>query len=145
VTTGVDLIGWQLRIPSGEPLTLEQSQVQRQGHALEFRIYAEDPVKFFPSPGPLKAFSPPEGEGIRLDSGYAQGDVVTPNYDPMIAKLIVSGDTREKAIARADEALQRFTIEGIKHNVPLHLRIVRDPAFREGALDTKFLDKHAKG
>ena len=144
VTTGVDLIGWQLRIASGESLTLEQSQIQRKGHALEFRIYAEDPVKFFPSPGPLKVYRPPEGQGVRLDSGYAEGDVVTPNYDPMIAKLIISGDDRAQAIARADEALQKFTIEGIKHNIPLHLRIVRDPAFKEGALDTKFLEKHAK-
>jgi len=145
VTTGVDLIGWQLRIASGEPLTLEQSQIQRKGHALEFRIYAEDPVKFFPSPGPLKVYRPPAGEGVRLDSGYEEGDVVTPNYDPMIAKLIISADTRAQAISRAEAALSKFDIEGIKHNVPLHLRIVRDPAFREGALDTKFLDKHAKG
>ncbi len=144
VTTGVDLIGWQLRIASGESLTLEQSQIQRKGHALEFRIYAEDPVKFFPSPGPLKVYRPPTGEGVRLDSGYEEGDVVTPNYDPMIAKLIISGADRAQAIARAEEALSRFDIQGIKHNVPLHLRIVRDPAFKEGALDTKFLDKHAK-
>ncbi|MBL8957145.1 MAG: ATP-grasp domain-containing protein [Myxococcaceae bacterium] len=145
VTTGVDLIGWQLRIASGESLTLEQSQVQRKGHALEFRIYAEDPVKFFPSPGPLKVYQAPTGDGVRLDSGYEQGDVVTPNYDPMIAKLIISGDSRAQAIARAEDALSRFTIEGIKHNIPLHLRIVRDAAFKEGALDTKFLEKHAKG
>ncbi len=144
LTTGVDLIGWQLRIAAGEALTLEQSQIQRKGHALEFRIYAEDPIKFFPSPGPLKVFRPPEGPGVRLDAGYAEGDLVTPNYDPMIAKLIISGDSREQAIARADEALQHFTIEGIKHNVPLHLRIVRDDAFKQGALDTRFLEKHAK-
>jgi acetyl-CoA carboxylase biotin carboxylase subunit len=144
LTTGVDLIGWQLRIAAGESLTLEQSQIQRKGHALEFRIYAEDPIKYFPSPGPLKVFRPPEGPGVRLDAGYAEGDVVTPNYDPMIAKLIISGDSRAQAIARADEALQHFTIEGIKHNVPLHLRIVRDDAFKQGALDTRFLEKHAK-
>jgi acetyl-CoA carboxylase biotin carboxylase subunit len=144
VTTGVDLIGWQLRIASGEALTLDQAQVQRKGHALEFRIYAEDPVKFFPSPGPLKVYRPPQGAGVRLDSGYAEGDVVTPNYDPMIAKLIISGQSRAEAIARSEAALQQFTIEGIKHNVPLHLRIVRDPAFKEGALDTTFLEKHAK-
>ncbi|MBK7862308.1 MAG: ATP-grasp domain-containing protein [Archangiaceae bacterium] len=144
VTTGVDLIGWQLRIACGESLSLEQDQVQRRGHALEFRIYAEDPVKFFPSPGPLKVFQAPTGTGVRLDAGYAEGDTVTPNYDPMIAKLIISGQDRAEAISRADAALQQFTIEGIKHNIPLHLRIVRDPAFKEGALDTKFLEKHAK-
>jgi acetyl-CoA carboxylase biotin carboxylase subunit len=144
LTTGVDLIGWQLRIASGEALSLEQSQITRKGHALEFRIYAEDPIKFFPSPGPLKVYRPPQGPGVRLDSGYAEGDVVTPNYDPMIAKLIISGTTRDEAISRADAALQQFAIEGIKHNVPLHLRIVRDAAFKAGALDTKFLEKHAK-
>src|SRR5690606_36511667 len=97
VTTGVDLIGRQLRIASGESLALEQSQLQRKGHAIEFRIYAEDPVKFFPSPGPLKVYRPPEGAGARLDSVYAEGDLVTPNSDPMIAKLIVSGDDRCQA------------------------------------------------
>ncbi|MDX2014426.1 MAG: biotin carboxylase N-terminal domain-containing protein, partial [Myxococcaceae bacterium] len=88
LTTGVDLIGWQFRIAAGEPLTLKQEDITRKGHALEFRIYAEDPVKFFPSPGPLKVYQPPTGAGVRLDSGYAEGNVVTPNYDPMIAKLI---------------------------------------------------------
>ena len=144
LTTGLDLIGWQLRIASGEKLTVKQEDVKRKGAALEFRIYAEDPVKYFPSPGPLKVFQPPTGEGVRLDSGYAEGDVVTPNYDPMIAKLIISGATRDEAIARAVKALESFRIEGIKTNIPLHLRILKDPAFAAGELDTHFLDHHAK-
>ncbi|MBE2250596.1 MAG: biotin carboxylase [Myxococcus sp.] len=144
LTTGVDLIGWQFRIAAGERLTLQQREITRTGHALEFRIYAEDPVKFFPSPGPLKVFQPPTGPGVRLDAGYAEGDVVTPNYDPMIAKLIVSGDTRAQAISRAKEALANFRIEGIKHNVPLHLRILESEAFVAGRLDTRFLEHHAK-
>ncbi|MDY7228680.1 acetyl-CoA carboxylase biotin carboxylase subunit [Hyalangium rubrum] len=144
LTTGLDLIGWQLRIASGERLTVRQEDVKRRGAALEFRIYAEDPVKFFPSPGPLKVFVPPTGEGVRLDSGYAEGNTVTPNYDPMIAKLIVSGDTREQAIERSIRALESFRIEGIKTNIPLHLRILKDPAFRAGELDTRFLEHHAK-
>jgi acetyl-CoA carboxylase biotin carboxylase subunit len=144
LTTGVDLIGWQFRIAAGERLTLRQQDVTRRGHALEFRVYAEDPVKFFPSPGPLTVYQPPEGDGVRLDSGYAQGNVVTPNYDPMIAKLIVVGDDRAHAIARAKDALSRFRIEGIKHNLPLHRRILEAPAFVEGRLDTKFLEHHAK-
>ena len=144
LTTGLDLIGWQLRIAAGERLTVQQQDVKRTGHALEFRIYAEDPVKFFPSPGPLKVYQPPQGEGVRLDSGYAEGNLVTPNYDPMIAKLIVSGKDRAEAIARSEKALEGFRIEGIKHNVPLHLRIVRDRAFQEGALDTHFLEHHAR-
>ncbi|HEY1333394.1 MAG TPA: biotin carboxylase, partial [Myxococcaceae bacterium] len=144
LTTGVDLIGWQLRIASGERLTLKQEEIRRLGHALEFRIYAEDPVRFLPSPGPLNVFRPPQGEGVRVDAGYAEGNVVTPYYDPLLAKLIVSGKTRDEAIRRSDDALQRFDIQGLKNNVPLHLRIVRDRAFQEGALDTHFLEHHAK-
>ncbi|MBL8936139.1 MAG: biotin carboxylase [Archangium sp.] len=144
LTTGVDLIGWQFRIAAGEALTVKQEDVKRCGHALEFRIYAEDPVKFFPSPGPLKVFQPPTGTGVRLDAGYAEGNTVTPNYDPMIAKLIISGDTRAQAIARAKDALASFKIEGIKHNVPLHLRILEAEAFVAGRIDTKFLEHHAK-
>ncbi|WP_434299376.1 acetyl-CoA carboxylase biotin carboxylase subunit [Corallococcus exiguus] len=144
LTTGLDLIGWQLRIAAGEKLTVKQEDVKRKGAALEFRIYAEDPVKYFPSPGPLKVFQPPTGEGVRLDAGYAEGDVVTPNYDPMLAKLIITGATRDEAIARAVKALESFRIEGIKTNIPLHLRILKDPAFSAGELDTHFLDHHAK-
>jgi len=144
LTTGVDLIGWQLRIASGEHLTLKQQDIARRGHALEFRIYAEDPVRFLPSPGPLKTFRPPEGEGIRVDAGYAEGGVVTPYYDPLLAKLIVSGKDRAEAIRRSEGALERFQIDGLKNNVPLHLRIVRDRAFQEGVLDTHFLEHHAK-
>ncbi|QRN99928.1 biotin carboxylase [Archangium violaceum] len=144
LTTGLDLIGWQLRIASGEKLTVRQEDVKRRGAALEFRIYAEDPVKFFPSPGPLKVYQPPTGEGVRLDSGYAEGNTVTPNYDPMIAKLIVSGATRDEAIERSIRALEGFRIEGIKTNIPLHLRILKDPVFRAGDLNTRFLEQHAK-
>ncbi len=144
LTTGVDLIGWQLRIAAGEPLTLRQDEVKRTGAALEFRIYAEDPVKFFPSPGTIQRFRPPQGVGVRLDAGYEEGSIVTPHYDPMIAKLIVQGATRDEAILRAEQALASFEIEGIKTNLPLHLRIVRDPAFRSGQLNTRFLEDHAK-
>ena len=144
LTTGVDLIAWQFKIAAGEALTLKQDEIKRSGHALEFRIYAEDPVKFFPSPGPLKVYRPPSGPGVRLDSGYAEGDVVTPNYDPMIAKLIISGKDREESIARAITAVDAFEIQGIKTNLPLHARILRDETFRAGRLDTRFLENHAK-
>ncbi|ATB27811.1 acetyl-CoA carboxylase biotin carboxylase subunit [Melittangium boletus] len=144
LTTGLDLIAWQLRIAAGERLTVRQEDVRRRGAALEFRIYAEDPVRFLPSPGPLRVFQPPSGEGVRLDSGYAEGDLVTPHYDPMIAKLIVSGATRAEAIERSIHALEGFRIEGIKTNIPLHLRILRDPVFRAGELNTRFLEHHAK-
>jgi len=144
LTTGLDLIGWQLRIAAGERLTVSQESVRCTGAALEFRIYAEDPVKFLPSPGLLKVFRPPTGAGVRLDSGYEEGSTVTPHYDPMIAKLIIQGANRAEALARAERALESFQVEGIKTNIPLHLRIVRDPAFREGRLDTRFLEQHAK-
>ena len=144
LTTGVNLISWQFRIAAGEKLTVQQADVKRIGHALEFRIYAEDPVKFFPSPGPLKVFTPPTGPNVRLDAGYEQGNIVTPNYDPMIAKLIVTGASRREAIARSKVALEQFVIEGIKTNLPLHQRIIAAPAFLEGKLDTRFLDNHAK-
>jgi len=144
LTTGLDLIGWQLRIASGEKLTVKQEDVKRRGAALEFRIYAEDPVKFFPSPGPLKVYQPPTGEGVRLDSGYTEGNTVTPNYDPMIAKLIVTGATRAEAIERSIRALESYRIEGIKTNIPLHLRILKDPVFQAGDLNTRFLELHAK-
>ena len=144
LTTGLDLIAWQLRIAAGEKLTVKQEDVKRRGAALEFRIYAEDPVKFFPSPGPLKVYQAPTGEGVRLDSGYAEGNTVTPNYDPMIAKLIVSGATRAEAIERSIRALESFRVEGIKTNIPLHLRILQDPVFRAGDLNTRFLEHHAK-
>ncbi|MFZ5471956.1 MAG: acetyl-CoA carboxylase biotin carboxylase subunit [Myxococcota bacterium] len=144
LTTGLDLIGWQLRIAAGEKLSVKQEEVKRTGAAIEFRIYAEDPVKFFPSPGTLQRFVPPTGEGVRLDAGYEAGSTVTPHYDPMIAKLIVFGQSRTEAISRSAAALETFRIEGIKTNIPLHQRIVKDPAFNAGHLSTRFLEEHAR-
>jgi len=144
LTTGLDLIGWQLRIAAGEPLAVRQEDVRRSGAAIELRVYAEDPVRFFPSPGTITVWRPPSGEGVRLDAGYEQGSVVTPHYDPLLAKLIVSGRDREEAIARSKAALDAFAVEGIKTNLPLHRRIVSDPAFARGALDTRFLEEHAR-
>ena len=139
LTTGVDLIGWQLRIASGQPLTLAQEEIRRTGAAIEFRIYAEDPVKFFPSPGVLKVFRPPQGEGIRWDGGYEEGNEVTPYYDPMLGKLIVFAPTRSQAISTAASALESFEVQGVKTNIPLHLRVLRAPSFLAGQLDTSFL------
>jgi acetyl-CoA carboxylase, biotin carboxylase subunit len=139
--TGADLIGWQLRIAAGEKLDIAQEQVHRSGHAFEFRIYAEDPVRFLPSPGTLTLFEPPSGEGIRCDAGYRTGDTITPYYDPLIAKLIVYGPSRAAAIERAAAALAAFRIEGPKSNLELHRRIVASDAFRRGTLDTHFLER----
>jgi acetyl-CoA carboxylase biotin carboxylase subunit len=142
--TGLDLISWQFKIASGEKLTVKQDELKRQGSAIEFRIYAEDPVKFFPSPGPLTVLKPPVGENVRLDCGYEQGGTVTPYYDPMIAKLIVWDVDRKSTIARAAKALADFDVQGIKTNIPLHRRIVADAAYQSGELDTHFLEHHAK-
>ena len=139
LTTGLDLIGWQLRIAAGEALTVKQGEVQRNGAAIEFRIYAEDPSTFFPSPGVIKVLREPIGTGIRLDCGYQEGNEITPYYDPMIAKLVVRGATREEVIARSTEALDSFQIEGVKTNLPLHRRIVRNADFRGGNIHTGFL------
>ncbi|HVE87879.1 MAG TPA: biotin carboxylase N-terminal domain-containing protein, partial [Myxococcales bacterium] len=144
LTTGLDLVGWQLKIAAGERLAVRQEDVRRTGAAIEFRIYAEDPVKFFPSPGTILVWSPPSGEGVRVDAGYEQGSVVTPHYDPMLAKLIVSGKDRAEAISRSKAALDAFAVEGIKTNIPLHRRIAADPAFAQGRLDTRFLEEHAR-
>ncbi|HWV38445.1 MAG TPA: biotin carboxylase N-terminal domain-containing protein [Vulgatibacter sp.] len=146
LTTGVELIPWQLRIAAGEPLTLAQEAISRSGAAIEMRVYAEDPIRFFPAPGRIVEWVPPAGEGVRLDAGYEAGQTVTPYYDPLLAKLIAFGPTREIAIDRALEAVRSFRIEGdkLKTNLALHERILQDAAFRAGALDTRFLEKHAR-
>ena len=142
MTLGLDLVEQQLKIAAGEPLGLKQADLQPHGHAIEFRIYAEDPVTFFPSPGTLTVFQPPQlSEFVRLDSGYVEGDVVTPYYDPLIAKLIVGGANRAEAIERGRQALEEFKIEGIKNNLKLHLAILADPAFQQGSYDTSLLQR----
>ncbi len=142
MTTGRDLVELQLRIAAGEPLDFDQAQVIRQGHAIEFRIYAEDPVTFLPSPGTLAVFRPPAlSENVRVDSGFEEGDTVTPYYDPLLAKLIVRGNDRAEAIQRGREALENFRIEGIKHNIPLHLNILADERFVSGQYDTGLLSR----
>ena len=144
LTTGLDLIGWQLRIAAGERLAVQQREVVRRGAAIEFRIYAEDPVRFLPSPGTLRRFVPPAGDGVRLDAGYDESNVVTPYYDPLIARLTFSGPSREESNQRYLGALGSFVIEGIKTNIPLHLRILQDAGFRSGAVDTSFLERLGK-
>ncbi|MFY9630379.1 MAG: acetyl-CoA carboxylase biotin carboxylase subunit [Candidatus Cybelea sp.] len=137
----VDLVRWQLRIASGERLTLAQSDVRPRGWAIEARIYAEDPANaMLPSTGTLAQWSPPQGPGIRVDAGVTSGSVVSHYYDPMLAKLIVFGSDRGAAIERLERALLDFTIEGVRTNLPLLLWIARDEAFRAGETTTRFLD-----
>ncbi|HEV3234693.1 MAG TPA: biotin carboxylase N-terminal domain-containing protein [Candidatus Dormibacteraeota bacterium] len=137
VTLGVDLAEAMLRVAAGEPSGI--GVVQPSGHAIEFRIYAEDPVRFLPSPGRIETWEPPQGEGIRVDSGVAAGYTVSHFYDPLLAKLIVSAGTREAAIDRAVGALETFRIEGVKHNLPTHLDVLASPEFRAGDYDTGLL------
>ncbi len=137
---GVDLVHWQLRIANGERLTLAQEDVRPRGWAIETRIYAEDPANhMLPSTGTIARWEPPEGPGIRVDSGVQTGSEVSVYYDPMLAKLIVYGTERVHAIARLQQALERFRIEGVRANVPLLLWIARDEWFIEGRTTTNFL------
>jgi len=139
---GLDLVELQLRVAAGEALPLTQTQVQRRGHAIEFRIYAEDPVTFLPAPGPLTVFRPPTlSDYVRLDSGVVEGDTVTPYYDPLLAKLVIWGENRAEAIERSVTALQEFKIEGIKHNIPLHLKVLANENFRQGDYATNLLSR----
>ena len=142
-TTGVDLIGAQLRIAGGERLAVDPVSLARRGHALELRIYAEDPVRMLPAPGRIEVWEEPAGEGIRVDAGYEAGMEVTPYYDPLLAKLIVHADSRAAAIERAAEAVSRFRIEGekLKTNLPLLRRLLESEAFRRGETDTGLLDR----
>ena len=136
-TTGTDLALAQLHIAAGEHSGIET--VIQLGHAIEFRIYAEDPVRFLPSPGLIEAWEEPVGDGIRVDSGVAAGSLVTHFYDPLLAKLIVSAGDRDAAIQRSIEALQAFRVEGVKNNIPTHLEVLASPEFRSGGYDTGLL------
>lgn len=137
--TGLDLVEWQIRICQGEKINFGQEDIPVRGHSIEFRIYAEDPNTFYPSPGKVSAYIPSTGEGIRVDDGIVAGNEVTPFYDPMIAKLVVFGENRIEALARSEQALAQFQIEGIKTNIPLHLEVVRHHDFRRGQYTTSFL------
>ena len=137
---GIDLVQWQLRIADGEPLIVSQKDVRPRGWAIEARIYAEDPANhMLPSIGTISRWSPPEGPGVRLDAGVTTGSEVSLYYDPMLAKLIAYGSDRAHAIARLEHALEDFTIDGVRSNVPLLLWIARDEAFRAGDTTTSFL------
>jgi 3-methylcrotonyl-CoA carboxylase alpha subunit len=141
--TGLDLVQWQFRTAAGEPLPLTQEEISLRGHAVEVRIYAEDAAAgFLPSVGRLAQWIEPEGPGVRVDSGVERGGEVSPYYDPMLAKLIVQGTTREQALARLEQALVHFAVLGVRTNIPYLLAIVRHPAFRAGKTHTGFLAEH---
>ncbi|CAG9619817.1 acetyl-CoA carboxylase biotin carboxylase subunit [Sutcliffiella rhizosphaerae] len=137
--TGLDLVEWQINVARGMELPLTQQEIKSNGHAIEFRLYAEDPVKFFPSPGLISSWHLPEVEGVRIDSGYGPNLKVTPFYDPMIAKIIVSAETREKVINRSLEYLKGVEVEGIKTNLPFLIRSLGSEDFKSGEYHTGFV------
>jgi len=142
LVTGLDLVHLQMQVAAGEPLPFRQEDIKVRGHAIECRVYAEDPDNnFFPSPGQITRLISPSGPGIRRDSGMYEGWKVPIEYDPLLAKLIGYGETREDAIDRLLRALYEYFVGGIKTNISLFRRILRDPDFRAGKLDTGFLDR----
>ncbi|MCM3571118.1 acetyl-CoA carboxylase biotin carboxylase subunit [Neobacillus mesonae] len=142
--TGLDLVKEQLQIAAGEALSFSQEEVKRDGHAIEVRIYAEDPKTFFPSPGKITNLELPEGPGVRHELAIHGNSSVTPFYDPMIAKLVVKGSNRDEAIDRLQRALANYQIEGIKTNIPMLQEVISHQAFRSGDTTTNFVSKYLK-
>ncbi|MGW6299617.1 acetyl-CoA carboxylase biotin carboxylase subunit, partial [Peribacillus butanolivorans] len=138
--TGLDLVEQQIKIASGNKLDFTQEEVKREGHSIEVRIYAEDPKTFYPAPGKISGLKLPEGEGIRHELAVQNTSVVSHFYDPMIAKLVVSGGSRNEAIDRLREALNTYKIDGIKTNLPLLKEIIVHEAFSKGDTTTDFID-----
>ena len=142
--TGVDLVQAQLRVASGEPLPWAQHEIVQRGASIECRIYAEDPAKnFLPSPGRITRLVLPEGPGIRLECGVAEGVEVSVHYDPLLAKLVATGATRTQAIARLEGALDGFVVEGVKTVIPFHRRVLASDAFKAGTVHTQMVDQGA--
>jgi pyruvate carboxylase subunit A len=140
---GIDLVAEQLRIAAGERLTLTQEQVVPRGHAVECRVNAENYARgFLPSPGQVTGYHEPSGPGVRVDSSLVTAGPVSPNYDPMIAKLIVHAPTRDAALDRMRRALLEYVITGIHTNIAYHLAVIDDPGFRAGDYSTAFIEQH---
>jgi len=143
IVTGLDLVALQLHLAAGRPLPLTQEDVTLRGHAVECRVYAEDPAAgFLPSIGPLRVYAEPHGPGVRVDSGVSAGDEVTTSYDPLLAKLITSGETRAEAVQRGLRALRRFAVLGVTTNIAFLSALLDHPSFQEGDLSTGFVAEH---
>ncbi|WP_347550466.1 acetyl-CoA carboxylase biotin carboxylase subunit [Pseudalkalibacillus hwajinpoensis] len=140
-TIGVDLVEWQLLITEGKELPLRQEEIFPSGHSMEFRLYAEDPHTFMPSPGKIETLDFPKMDLVRIDSGYESGSSVSPFYDPMIAKVIISGTARDETIKTAQDFFDQFSLTGIKHNGPLFTELLRDENFKKGEYSTSYLAK----
>jgi 3-methylcrotonyl-CoA carboxylase alpha subunit len=143
LVTGIDLAVWQIRVAAGEPLPFSQSDIQQRGHAIECRIYAEDPAhNFLPSIGEIAVYQRPFGPGVRVDDGIASGTAVTPYYDPMLAKIITWGANRKEAINKMVHALQQTIILGVTTNIPYLLDILQEPIFLSGQTNTHYLQTY---
>jgi len=141
--TGIDLVNWQLRVAAGEPLPFAQSDVRQRGHAIECRIYAEDPaLGFLPSIGEISLYAAPAGPGLRVDDGVETGSAVSPYYDPMLAKVITWGQDRGEAIRKMDRALREMIVLGVTSNIPYLRDILAHPAYVAGDTNTGFLGEH---
>ena len=143
IIAGVDLVEMQIRVARGEALTIQQDDLKIHGHAVELRVYAEDTLNgFLPSVGNLEVYQLPEGEGVRVDNGYAQGMDVPIYYDPMLAKLITYGATREETIQRMEQAIADYKVEGVQTTLPFGAFVMQHEAFRSGDFDTNFVKKY---
>ncbi|HET8908016.1 MAG TPA: acetyl-CoA carboxylase biotin carboxylase subunit [Ktedonobacterales bacterium] len=144
LVTGLDLVRWQILVAEGHPLPLTQEQITFTGHAVEARIYAEDPASgFLPQAGEVVLWRPPEGDGVRVDAGVATGDSISPYYDPMVAKVCAHGATRDEALRRLDAALQRTVLFGVRSNLDYVRHVLLHPAHRAGRISTAFLEQRA--
>lgn len=141
MVTGIDIVKEQLRIASGMPLSMKQEDIKIKGHAFECRINAEDPKTFMPSPGQVKYYHAPGGNGVRVDSHLYAGYTVPPHYDSLVAKLITFGEDRQTAMRKMLNALDEMVIEGIRTNIPLHHEIMRDANFQAGGVNIHYLEK----
>jgi acetyl/propionyl-CoA carboxylase alpha subunit len=143
MVTGLDLVKLQIRVAEGEPLPFAQSDLRQRGHAIECRVYAEDPGQgFLPSPGRIVALRPPAGPGLRDDSGVYEGGEVPIHYDPLISKLVAWGTDRAEAIARMRRAVSEYAVLGITTTLPFFERVLRHPAFVSGDIDTGVIERH---
>jgi propionyl-CoA carboxylase alpha chain len=141
--TGLDLVKLQIRVAQGERLPLTQDDLRMNGHAIEVRVYAEDPANnFLPDIGTLTTYRPPQGPGVRVDDGFEEGMTIPIHYDPMIAKLIVHGATREEAIARMERAIDDYAIAGVETTLPFCRFVMGHERFRSGRYDTHFVRDH---
>jgi acetyl-CoA carboxylase biotin carboxylase subunit len=141
LVTGIDLVEQQFLIASGEPPSFDPASVTPEGHAIELRVYAEDPVRFLPGPGTITEWEEPAGAGVRVDAGYRAGNTVTPFYDPLLAKLCVHGADREQALDRARAAVAAFRITGPKTNLAFHADLLTSTEFVAGDYDTSLVSK----